>query len=228
MNSINENESENMLIYDAEMCQYASLFDEIGHQLTRISNAYEDDIHDIEMCNLASVYDDLNQQLNQIGSAYDDTTSQELNNLNLSTFEFLPEIEQYLIDDKLCAAKVKPIDITDLLINVDSFDFNSDIMQHFIHDENQARSPHQQWGGSNPSLYILQRELNRDFHFGLSYKSLEFISNNPQVNNFMHAKNLCRNFIDLIYSNHITPIKRYPKISIMIHHDSFTHAINTT
>ena len=61
MNSINENESENMLIYDAEMCQYASLFDEIGHQLTRISNAYEDDIHDIEMCNLASVYDDLNQ-----------------------------------------------------------------------------------------------------------------------------------------------------------------------
>ena len=40
------------------------------------------------MCNLASVYDDLNQQLNQIGSAYDDTTSQELNNLNLSTLEF--------------------------------------------------------------------------------------------------------------------------------------------
>ena len=43
----------------------------------------------------------------------------------------------------------------------------------------------------------------------------------------MDANNLCRNFIDQIYLNYITTIKRNPKIAIMIHHDSFTHPINT-
>lgn len=74
------NDEEMMLIYDNEMCQYASLFDEIGNQLSRIGNAYDESVFDTEMCQLASVYDDLDFQLNQIGSLYDNPTTQELNN----------------------------------------------------------------------------------------------------------------------------------------------------
>ena len=251
------NDEEMMLIYDTEMCQYASLFDEIGNQLSRIGNAYDESVFDTEMCQLASVYDDLDFQLNQIGSLYDNPTTQELNN---DCFEWNTDLisDQYYLNDKLCTSKnvektdintylfnhISTLDIIDsqvnqideittddlnnldeefewhtdenddinttLFENINTFDINSDMIAHFLN----SNSINNQWGGVSPALYTLQREVNRDFKFGISFKSLEFISNNTRVNNFMNANNLCRNFIDQIYLNHITTIKRNPRLQL--------------